>query len=73
LEKEEWLKKSMVEIIQYNSQNTNPNKRAIYIHGGMEHNLARYAKYYSFRSTKYSRGSEFTIKNDYNRRDFLGH
>jgi hypothetical protein len=30
------------------SKNTNPNKRAIHIHGRMEHNLARYAKYYSY-------------------------
>jgi hypothetical protein len=28
-----------------NLRNTNPNKRAIHIHGGMEHNLAEYAKY----------------------------
>jgi hypothetical protein len=25
-------------------ENTNPNKRAIHIHGGMEHNLVEYAK-----------------------------
>jgi hypothetical protein len=35
-----------------NSENTNPNKRAIHIHGGMEHNMARYAKCYSFKDTK---------------------
>jgi hypothetical protein len=29
------------------SKNINPNKRAIDIHGGMEHNLAGYVKYYS--------------------------
>jgi hypothetical protein len=28
------------------SENTNSNKRAIHIHGRMEHNLAKYAKYY---------------------------
>jgi hypothetical protein len=37
----------------------------------MEHNLARYAKYYCCGNTKISRGSEFTRKNDYNKRDFL--
>jgi hypothetical protein len=26
-------------------KNTKLNKRAIHIHGGMEHNLAKYAKY----------------------------
>ncbi len=34
----------------YNStylENTNPNKKAIHIHGGMEHNLDGYSKYYS--------------------------
>jgi hypothetical protein len=30
------------------SKKKNPNRRAIHIHGGMEHNLARYAKYYSY-------------------------
>jgi hypothetical protein len=29
------------------TENTNLDKRAIHIQGGMEHNLARYAKYYS--------------------------
>jgi len=33
-------------------KNTNPNIRDIHIHGGMEHNLVMYAKYYSSRSTK---------------------
>jgi hypothetical protein len=33
-------------------KNTNPGRRAIHIHGGMEHNLARYAKYYSCGCTK---------------------
>jgi len=32
-------------------ENTNPNKRAICIHGRMEHNLAEYVKYYSCGST----------------------
>jgi len=26
-------------------ENTNPTGKAIHIHGGMEHNLVRYAKY----------------------------
>jgi hypothetical protein len=28
-----------------------PNRRAIHIHGRMEHNLAKYAKYYFYGST----------------------
>jgi hypothetical protein len=59
----------MVEIIQQ-IQNKNLDKRAIHIHGGMEHNLAECPKYYSYKSTKISRGSEFTRKIDYNRKDF---
>jgi hypothetical protein len=39
---------------------TYPTKRVIHIHGGMKHNLARYAKYSFCGSTKISRGSEFT-------------
>jgi hypothetical protein len=53
-----------------NSENTNPNKRAIHIHGGMEHNLARYAKYYSCGSIKILGGSELNRKFDYSKRDF---
>jgi hypothetical protein len=42
----------MVEVVyggnnSTNSKNTNPNQKAIHIHGGMEHNLAKYTKYYS--------------------------
>jgi hypothetical protein len=33
------------------SKNIDPNKRAIHIHGRMEYNLARYAKYYSCKNT----------------------
>jgi hypothetical protein len=33
------------------SKNTNPNIRAIHIHGRMEHNLVKYAKYYSYGRT----------------------
>jgi hypothetical protein len=35
-----------------NLENTNLNTRAIHIHGGMEHNLARYVKYFSCGNTK---------------------
>jgi hypothetical protein len=56
-----------------NSKNIDLDKRAIHIHGGMEHNLAKYAKYYSYGNTKISRGSKFTRKIDYSRRDFFGH
>ncbi len=41
-------------------ENTNRNKRAIHIHGGMEHNLVEYAKYYSYGSIESLGGSEFT-------------
>jgi hypothetical protein len=52
------------------SENTDPKKRAIHIHGRMEHNLAKVAKCYSYKNTKISRGSDFTRKIDYNRKDF---
>jgi hypothetical protein len=55
------------------SKNIDSNKRVIHIHGMMEHNLARYAKYYSYKNTKISKGSELTQKFDYNRRDFSKH
>ncbi len=54
-------------------ENINLYRKAIHIHGGMEHNLAEYAKYYSCGSTKISRGSEFTRKIDYSKMDFFGH
>jgi hypothetical protein len=43
-----------------NLENTNLDKRAIHIHKGMEQNLARYAKYQSYRRIEISGGSEFT-------------
>jgi hypothetical protein len=55
------------------SKNKDPNKRAIHIHGGMEHNLAKYAKYYSYRSKEILGSSKFTRKIDYDRRDVFGH
>jgi hypothetical protein len=45
------------------SKDTNQVRRAIHIHGGMEHNLAEYAKYYFYGSIKFLGGSEFTRKN----------
>ncbi len=56
-----------------NSENTNPNWRAIHIHGGMEHNLTEYAKYYFCESTKISGSNEFTKETNHNRRDFSRH
>jgi hypothetical protein len=47
-----------------NSKNINLDKRAIHIHGGMEDNLAEYAKYYSYGCTKISRSSEFARETD---------
>jgi hypothetical protein len=54
-------------------KNIDPNKRAIHIRGRMEHNLAEYAKYYSYRNIELLGGHEFTRKFDYNKRNFLGH
>jgi hypothetical protein len=42
-----------------NLEDTELAKRAIHIHGGIEHNLFGYAKYYSYKSTKISRCNEF--------------
>jgi hypothetical protein len=50
------------------SKNTNPNRRAIHIHGRMKHNVAGYTKYYSYGSTKISKGSGFIRKINHNRR-----
>jgi hypothetical protein len=47
-------------------ENTDLDIRAIHVHGGMEHNLAEYAKYYSCESIKILRGNEFTREIDYN-------
>jgi hypothetical protein len=43
-----------------NLGNTDQNKRAIHIHGEMEHNLVEYAKYYSYGNIESLGGSEFT-------------
>jgi hypothetical protein len=40
--------------------NINLNKKAIHIHGGMEHNLAGDAKYYSCGNTKILGSNAFT-------------
>jgi len=64
----------MVETIQHsNLENTNLDRKVIHIYGGMEHNLVRYAKYYSCESTEISKNSEFTRKIDHNKRDFFKH
>jgi hypothetical protein len=55
------------------SKNTNPNRRAIHIHGRMEHNLVGYAKFYSCGCTKISRSGEFTREVYHNKRDFSRH
>ncbi len=56
-----------------NSKNTDPERKAIHIHGGTKHNLVGYAKYYSYGNTKISRINEFTRETNQNRRDFYGH
>ncbi len=66
----------MVEVINggdnsIDSENTKLNIRAIHIHGRMEHNLARYAKYYFCGRIKILQSSEFTREIHHSRRDFL--
>ncbi len=66
----------MVEVVNggdnlTNSKNKNPDRRAIHIHGGMEYNLARYAKYYSYGCTKFLGSSEFTRETDHNIKEFF--
>ncbi len=66
----------MVEIIyggdnSTDLKNTNPDRNAIHIHGGMEHNLAEYAKYYSCGHTIISRSSEFIREINHSRNFFL--
>jgi len=56
-----------------NLKNTNPNRKAIHIHGGMEHNMAGYAKYYLCGNTKILGGSGFTRKIDYHKRNVSRH
>jgi hypothetical protein len=51
-------------------KNTNLDQRSIHIHGGMEHNLAGYAKYYFYGNIEISRRNEFTKEIDDNIRDF---
>ncbi len=51
-------------------ENINPDRRAIHIHGGMEHNVAGYAKYFSYGNTQILGSSEFTKETNHNRRDF---
>jgi hypothetical protein len=54
------------------SKNTNQDRRAIHIHGGMEHNMDKSTKYYSCGRTKMS-SSEFTREVNHNRSDFSRH
>jgi hypothetical protein len=56
-----------------NSKNIDPDRRAIHIHGGMEQNLARYAKYYSCGDAKIFGSNEFIKETDHSRRDFSRH
>jgi hypothetical protein len=77
-EKEEQLKKSMVEIIQQIQKTQTQleglsTSMEIHVHGRMKHNLAKYAKYCSCGSTKILKGSEFTREIDHNKRDFSKH
>jgi hypothetical protein len=56
-----------------NLKNIDPYRKAIHIHGGMEHNLVGYAKYYSYGNTKISKNREFTKEIDHSRRKFSKH
>ncbi len=56
-----------------NSENTNLDRKAIHIHGGMEHNLVGYAKYYSCGHTKTLGSNEITRETNHSKRDFSGH
>ncbi len=63
----------MVEVVNggdnlADSENTNPNRKAIHIHGGMEYNLNT-----TFVDTEILECSEFTREINHNRRDFSGH
>jgi len=55
------------------SENTNLDKRVIHIHGGMEHNLDGYAKYYSYGCIEISGSNEFIREADHKRKDFSRH
>jgi len=71
-------KRRAVEKINYgdnsiDSKHTNLDRRAIHIHGEMEHNLTGYVKYYSCGSTKFLGSNEFTKEIDHNREDFSRH
>jgi hypothetical protein len=68
-------KRRAVEKINYgdnpiDSKYTNLDRRAIHIHGEMEHNLTEYAKCYSCGSIEFLRSNEFTREIDHNRKDF---
>jgi hypothetical protein len=41
------------------SENIDPNRRAIHIHGRMEHNMAKYTKYYSCGNIEILGSNEF--------------
>ncbi len=56
-----------------NLENTNLDQRAIHIDEGIEHNLAKYAKYYPCGRIDISWSSEFTRETDHNIRDFSRH
>jgi len=70
-------KRRVVEKVNGGHNSTNllkkPRKKGIHIHGGMEHNLAEYTKYYSCGNKEISRSNEFTREIDHNTRDFFGH
>ncbi len=72
-EKKEQLKWPMVEIIQHSQKNINLDKCAIHIHGRMEHNLAKHAKYYYCACIKILGSSQFIRETNHNKRDFFGH
>jgi hypothetical protein len=54
-----------------NLKNTNLDRKVVHIHGGMECNPAKYAKYYYCKNIKITRSSEFTRETDHNIRIFF--
>jgi hypothetical protein len=70
LEKKKAIEKVNGQDNSTDSKNMDLDKRAIHIHGGMEHNLVRYAKYYSCGSIEITRSNEFTKDINHSKRDF---
>ncbi len=60
----------MVETIQKTQTQTKKPSTSM---KGMEHNLVKYTKYYSYKCIKILKNSEFTRETYHSIRDFSGH